>query len=259
MRAAAGYHQPAGHSFWYRVFHNQWIVTGGIAVIALGTIFATLCGAKTGGNSSASSVREQRIVETATPESSTTATATPSASVTPTATPPQIQRRYAAPPEMTIDANKQYFATIKTDKGDIRLQLFAKEAPIDVNNFVFLAQHDFYDGLTFHRVLDGFVAQGGDPAGDGTGGPGYFLPPEKNDLKHDTGVIAMARSSQGVSGSQFYITLAPQPSLDQQGFTVFGKVVSGMDVLQSLTRRDPQRNPRAAPGDKILDVTIDEQ
>jgi cyclophilin family peptidyl-prolyl cis-trans isomerase len=228
-----------------------------MGVIALGTIFATLCSAQLGDTSGAGNVRSQRILETATPE--TTATATATASVTPTATPPQIQRRYPAPPEMAIDPNKQYFATLKTEKGDIRLELFPQEAPQAVNNFVFLAKNDFYDGLTFHRVLEGFVAQGGDPIGDGTGGPGYFLPAERNELKHEAGAIAMARSSQGVSGSQFYITLTPQPGLDTQGFTVFGKVVDGQSVVQSLTRRDPQRNPRAAPGDKILDVTIEER
>jgi len=227
-------------------------------VIALGTIFATLCSANLGNTSGARTVRNERVLETATPETSGTP-GTQSASATPTATPSTIQRRYPGPPEMQVDQSKQYFATIKTDKGDIRVELFPKEAPIDVNNFVFLAKNDFYDGLTFHRVLEGFVAQGGDPTGDGTGGPGYFLPPEKNDLKHDTGVIAMARSSAGVSGSQFYITLAPQPSLDAQGFTVFGKVVGGQDVLQNLTRRDPQRNPRAAPGDKILDIQVEEK
>ena len=259
LRAAGGYHPPAKHSFWHRLFHSRWIVIGGMGVIAVGTIFATLCSAQLGDTTGAGNVREQRILETATPESTATATGTPSASVTPTATPPQVQRRYAAPPELTIDQNKQYFATIKTEKGDVRLELFPKEAPQAVNNFVFLARNDFYDGLTFHRVLEGFVAQGGDPVGDGTGGPGYFLPAERNELKHEPGAIAMARSVQGVSGSQFYITMAPQPSLDAQGFTVFGKVVDGQNVVQNLTRRDPQRNPRAAPGDKILDVTIEER
>jgi cyclophilin family peptidyl-prolyl cis-trans isomerase len=228
-------------------------------VIALGTIFATLLSANLGSTSGASTVRDQRILETATPESSAAPTGTPEASASPTPTSPPIQRTYAAPPEMTIDQNKRYFATIQTEKGDIRLELFPKDAPQAVNNFVFLARNDFFDGLTFHRVIDGFVAQGGDPVGDSTGGPGYFLPVERNDLKHEIGAIAMARSVQGVSGSQFYITLAPQPNLDTQGFTVFGKVVSGQDVLQGLTRRDPQRNPRAAPGDKILDITIEEQ
>src|SRR3712207_200583 len=136
---------------------------------------------------------------------------------------------------MQIDPNKQYFATIRTEKGDIRLELFPKEAPQTVNNFVFLARNDFYDNVTFHRVLEGFVAQGGDPTGTGSGGPGYMLPQEDNNLAHETGVIAMARSPQGVSGSQFYITLSPQPSLDAQGFTPFGRVVSGMDVVRSLT------------------------
>jgi len=260
LRAAGGYHPPAKHGFWYSLFHNRWIVLGGLGVIAVGTIFATLCSARLGNTSnSGSAVRNNRILETATPESTGTVSASATATGTPAPTATQVVRRFSAPPEMQIDPAKQYFATIKTDKGDLRLELFPKDAPIAVNNFVFLSRNGFYDGLTFHRVLDGFVAQGGDPEGNGTGGPGYMLPPERNDLKHDIGVIAMARSAAGVSGSQFYITLAPQPSLDQQGFTVFGKVTSGIDALQSLTKRDPARNPRAAPGDKINAITIDER
>lgn len=233
---------------------------GGLGVIALGTIFATLCSAQVGtSGGSSSAVRSNRILETATPEptDSPAASATPSSTPAPTATP--VVRQFAAPPEMQIDEAKTYTATIKTEKGDIKLDLFAKDAPQTVNNFVFLARNGFYDGLTFHRVLEGFVAQGGDPRGDGSGGPGYFLPQERNTLKHEVGSIAMARSAQGVSGSQFYIAYTPQPSLDQQGFTVFGKVSGGLDVLQNLTRRDPSRNPRAAPGDKILGITIDER
>jgi cyclophilin family peptidyl-prolyl cis-trans isomerase len=227
-----------------------------MGVIALGMIGGTICSAQmttTRGNA----VQEGRVFETATPEGAGTPQAT--ATAEPTATPTQVVRRFDAPPAMQIDESKQYFATIRTDRGDIRLELFPKAAPQTVNNFVFLAQNHFYDGLTFHRVLEGFVAQGGDPQGDGRGGPGYFLPQERNDLRHEAGSIAMARSAQGVSGSQFYITFTPQPSLDAQGFTVFGKVVDGMDALQSLTKRDPDRNPRAAPGDKILSVQIDER
>lgn len=231
-----------------------------MGVIAIGTIFATLCSARLGDPATTGgSVRNNRIVETATPEASGTPSSNASATATGTPTAVPVTRRFSAPPEMAIDPNKQYLATLKTEKGDIRLELNPKDAPQAVNNFVFLAKNDFYDGLTFHRVLDGFVAQGGDPEGSGRGGPGYFLPAERNGLKHETGAIAMARSAQGVSGSQFYITLAPQPSLDQQGFTVFGKVVSGQDVLQSITKRDPDRNPRAAPGDKIVDIQIEER
>src|SRR5262249_38642398 len=156
------------------------------------------------------------------------------------------------PPPMTIDPTKTYIATITTEKGEIKIQLDPKAAPVTVNSFVFLAQDHFYDGVTFHRVIPGFVAQGGDPTGDGTAGPGYTIPFERNDLKHDKGVIAMARAQDPNSaGSQFYITLAPQPALDGQ-YVVFGRVISGMDVVEKITPRDPQQGRNLPPGDKIV-------
>jgi len=195
-----------------------------------------------------------------------TAQATPEGTVVPTLT----AKRYPAPPALSIDANKSYVAVIHTAKGDVRIQLDAKDAPQTVNNFVFLARDGFYNGLSFDRVIPDFVAQGGDPAGDGTGGPGYFLPDEQNGLPHDVGVIAMARDSTGrVNGSQFYITYTPQPRLDAQGFTVFGKVVAGAEVLQAITPRNactPGQKPTAdnpcqespPPGDEILGIDIEE-
>ncbi|HYN89658.1 MAG TPA: peptidylprolyl isomerase [Ardenticatenaceae bacterium] len=163
-----------------------------------------------------------------------------------------IQRNYDAPPAMVIDTSKQYRATITTEKGDIVVELDPEAAPQTVNNFVFLAQNNFYDGLTFHRVEPNFVIQGGDPEGTGQGGPGYTLPAEIG-LTHDEGALAMARLPDQVnperesSGSQFYITLAPTPHLDG-GYTVFGQVLEGMDVVQSIEI-----------GDVIDDVTIEEQ
>jgi cyclophilin family peptidyl-prolyl cis-trans isomerase len=133
-------------------------------------------------------------------------------------------------------------ATISTDKGDILVQLDAKAAPQTVNNFVFLSQEGFYDGLTFHRVEPGFIIQGGDPLGNGTGGPGYTVPAEIK-LPHVEGAIAMSRAADQVnptrasSGSQFYITLAPEPSLDGN-YTVFGHVIEGMDVARSIAQGD---------------------
>jgi len=228
-----------------------------MGVIALSAVLGSLLSANLGSTGGSSNVQSQRVFETATPDTPAAAgTASASATGTPIATP--LRRTYTAAPELAIDPNKQYFATIKTEKGDIRVELFPKEAPQTVNNFVFLARNDFFDGLTFHRVIDGFVAQGGDPSGQGNGGPGYSLPEEKNALKHDAGTIAMAKAGTITSGSQFYITLASQPALDRD-FTVFGKVVAGMDVLQSITKRDPARNIRAAAGDKIVDIQIDER
>lgn len=127
---------------------------------------------------------------------------------------------------------------ITTNKGVIDLELYPDSAPLHVASFLKLIQSGFYNGLTFHRVIPGFVAQGGDPDGNGTGGPGYAIPAEFNERKHLTGTLAMARSADPDSaGSQFYITLAPQPGLDGQ-YTVFGQVVAGMEVVQTLTVGD---------------------
>ena len=175
----------------------------------------------------------------------------------PVPTPQAQAKSYASPPAMQIDVNKTYIATITTAKGAIQVTLNPKEAPISVNNFVFLARDGYYDGLTFHRVIPGFVAQGGDPKGDGTGGPGYQIQDERNALKHEEGVIAMAKSSAPNSaGSQFYITLAAQPALDGN-YTVFGKVTAGMDVVKQIAKRDPV--PGAPPGDLIGKITIEER
>ena len=166
--------------------------------------------------------------------------------------PAQRANYYKAPPAMTIDAKKAYVATITTNKGKIVVSLDANAAPQTVNNFVFLANQGFYDGLTFHRVEPGFVIQGGDPLGSGGGGPGYTIPAEIK-LAHVEGAIAMARTSDQVnpkresSGSQFYITLAPTPFLDG-AYTAFGKVTQGMDVVKKI-----------AKGDVIQQITISVQ
>jgi cyclophilin family peptidyl-prolyl cis-trans isomerase len=152
--------------------------------------------------------------------------------------PEQRADYYQAKPEITIDTNKTYRATIQTSKGDIVVSLDAKAAPEHVNNFIFLSNEGFYDGLTFHRVEPGFVIQGGDPLGAGNGGPGYTVPGEFS-LKHVEGALAMARLPDQVnpdresSGSQFYITLAQTEFLDGE-YSVFGKVEQGMDVVRSI-------------------------
>lgn len=155
-------------------------------------------------------------------------------------------KRYTHPEDMQIDPSKTYTATMVTSKGTITLRLFPDVAPQHVNSFVFLSSEGFYDGLTFHRYEPGFVIQGGDPVGNGTGGPGYNLPAEFSELPHKTGTLAMARSSNPNSGgSQFYITLAPANFLDRQ-YTVFGEVTDGMDVVQKIRK-----------GDKIESVTVE--
>jgi len=164
-----------------------------------------------------------------------------------------ITRNYEAAPEMTIDPEQSYEAVIHLDGGDVRIELLPEEAPGYVNNFVFLAQNDFFDGLTFHRVVPGFVAQGGDPTGSGFGGPGYGLEEESNRLTFEPGVLSMAKSAAGVSGSQFFVTLGPAPHLNND-FTVFGRVTEGLGLLQAREARDPET--AEAPGVVIQDIEI---
>ena len=167
---------------------------------------------------------------------------------------------WSQPPAMTIDTSKSYQAVIATAKGDIRIQLYDDQAPLTVNNFVFLARQGFYDGVTFHRVLEGFMAQTGDPTGTGSGGPGYKFADEFDPtLRHDSeGIVSMANAGANTNGSQFFITYVPTPHLDNR-HSVFGKVIEGMDVVRALTPRDPSRNPGAPPGDQMLSVTIIEE
>ena len=182
-----------------------------------------------------------------------------SASANPQAGPTVTGKQYASAPPMTIDKTKQYFATVKMVKGgEFVIQLFPDKAPITVNSFVFLANDGFFNGVTFHRVLDGFMAQGGDPTGTGSGGPGYEFQNELNDLQFDkAGVVAMANSGPNTNGSQFFIMFGPY-GLAEKDYTIFGQVISGMDVVNSITRRDPQTNP-TFPGDAIESVTITEK
>lgn len=167
--------------------------------------------------------------------------------------------QWPSAPSMSIDTHKQYFANIKMAKGgEFVMQLYPEKAPITVNSFVFLARQGFYNGVTFHRVLEGFMAQGGDPTGTGQGGPGYEFVNEKSDLKFDKpGVVAMANAGADTNGSQFFITFGPQPQLDG-GYTIFGQVTSGMEVVNGLTRRDPDQNP-TFQGDKMESVIITEK
>ena len=165
---------------------------------------------------------------------------------------------YTAPPAMIIDPSKQYIATIKTEKGAIVAELFADKVPNTVNSFVFLAREGFYDNTTFHRVIEDFMAQAGDPTGSGRGGPGYRFADEFDPtLKHDVpGMLSMANAGPGTNGSQFFITFVATPWLDGR-HAVFGKVIEGMDVLLSINIRDPQT--ATEPGDLIETITIEEK
>ena len=144
---------------------------------------------------------------------------------------------YSAPPQMTIDVTKSYTATIVTEKGDLVCELFAADAPVTVNNFVFLSREGFYNGTTFHRVVPGFVIQGGDPLGTGGGNPGYRFQDEFTSHKHGTGALSMANSGPNTNGCQFFITFAPQPHLDGK-HTVFGQLVEGADVMLEIEQGD---------------------
>ncbi len=148
-------------------------------------------------------------------------------------------KQWNNPPDMGIDQKKTYQAEIKTDQGDIVLDLYAEHAPKTVNNFVFLANEGFYNGTVFHRVISDFMIQGGDPTGTGRGGPGYQFEDEvkANPLKHETGVISMANSGPDSNGSQFFITHSPQPHLNGK-HTVFGKVTSGQAVVDAIRQGD---------------------
>ncbi len=148
-----------------------------------------------------------------------------------------MAEQYASPPEMVIDEEKEYIATIETDKGSIKLNLFPRKAPKTVNNWVFLAKDGFYDGVTFHRVIADFMAQGGCPLGTGTGGPGYQFDDEFSDLTHVQGALSMANAGPGTNGSQFFIVYTPQPHLNGK-HSVFGKVTEGMDVALKLRNGD---------------------
>jgi cyclophilin family peptidyl-prolyl cis-trans isomerase len=166
-----------------------------------------------------------------------------------------MAKSYSAPPAQTISPDRTYHATLKTDKGDVKVELFAKDAPQTVNNFVFLARDGFYDGVIFHRVIRGFMAQGGDPTGSGRGGPGYSFGDEFSSRTHQTGSLSMANAGPNTNGSQFFICYAPQPHLNGH-HTVFGQVVEGMNVVQSFGERDPQRG--GPPAATIQSIEIEE-
>lgn len=163
-------------------------------------------------------------------------------------------------PPMRIDPLKRYTANIQTEKGDIVVELFPDVAPLAVNSFIFLAENGWFDGVTFHRVLPGFVAQAGDPTGTGIGGPGYAFKNETSpDLVFDQqGLLAMANSGPDTNGSQFFITYAATERLNGQ-YTIFGKVIEGMDIALSLTPRDPSQGTDLPPGDEIITITIEVQ
>ena len=163
---------------------------------------------------------------------------------------------WSSPPAMQIDPAKSYEAVFTTEIGEFRVRLFPEQAPVTVNNFVFLATQGYYDNTTFHRVLPGFMAQAGDPTGTGGGGPGYAFEDEIDpDLQFDRpGLLAMANRGPNTNGGQFFITYAPTPHLNGL-HTIFGEVMEGADVLGSLRSRDPQASPDYQ-GDGLISIEI---
>ena len=170
------------------------------------------------------------------------------------------EKQFTSCPPQVIDPEKEYLATLHTEKGDVVIQFYPQQAPVTVNSFIFLAQEGWFDGISFHRVLPGFVAQTGDPSGTGGGNPGYFYKNEIDEsLSYDRpGVVGMANSGADTNGSQFFITYDAVPNLDGD-YTIFGQVISGMDVLLELTPRDPQMGVNLPPGDMLISVTIEER
>lgn len=166
--------------------------------------------------------------------------------------------QYDEAPPLKVDAATKYLATVTMENGgEFVIELYPDKAPITVNSFVFLSCKGFFDGVTFHRVLDGFMAQGGDPTGTGMGGPGYQFVNEDSDLTFDkAGVVAMANSGRDTNGSQFFITFDAADFLNG-GYTIFGQVIEGIEVVNGITRRDPEQNP-TSEGDKIESIVISE-
>ena len=173
----------------------------------------------------------------------------------------EAKKSYDKPPEMKIDPNKTYTATITTSKGKIVVDLFPKEAPKSVNNFVFLARDKFYDGTIFHRVIPGFMIQGGDPTGTGRGGPGYQFENENKDSqrKFDAGTLAMANAGPDTNGCQFFINDAESQWLTPDKYTIFGHVKDGQDVVKAIANADRDENDRPKQEIKIESITIDEK
>jgi cyclophilin family peptidyl-prolyl cis-trans isomerase len=170
-----------------------------------------------------------------------------------------MAKQYDAPPAMAIDPNKTYTATIETTAGNIKLELYPKDAPNHVNSWVFLARDGFYDGAIFHRVIPGFMIQGGDPTGTGTGGPGYKLKAEFNPRSHKRGVLSMARTNDPNSaGSQFFIMHDDSPFLDNQ-YTAFGMVTSGIETVDKIVNAPRDRNDRPNQPTKIMKITVEEK
>ena len=213
-------------------------------LISMGLIAVAACGSATTEPGAVSPTSPPAALPTAPPTSP------------PAAEEQETPLHWSSPPAMEIDPSKSYEAVFMTEIGDFKVRLYPDKAPDTVNNFVFLANQGYYDNTTFHRVLPGFMAQGGDPTGTGTGSPGYTFQDEFDpDLQFDrAGLLAMANRGPNTNGAQFFITYGPTPHLTGL-HTIFGEVVEGADVLNSLRLRDPLANPNFQ-GDGLITVEI---
>ncbi len=164
-----------------------------------------------------------------------------------------VRREFREPPPMCIDPSKRYTATMETSMGSLTIALDAATAPLTVNNFVVLSRYHYYDGVIFHRIINGFVCQGGDPTGTGRGGPGYRFADElPKPGRYEIGSLAMANAGPNTNGSQFFLISGPNGAGLPPQYSLFGKVVNGLDVVDAMQRVETDRNDRP-----LTDVTID--
>ena len=170
-----------------------------------------------------------------------------------------VRREFSEPPPMCIDATKRYTATMETSMGTLTIALDAATAPLTVNNFVVLSRYHYYDGVIFHRIINGFVCQGGDPTGTGRGGPGYRFADElPKPGRYEIGSLAMANAGPNTNGSQFFLISGRNGAGLPPQYSLFGKVVSGLDVVDAMQRVDTDRNDRPLTDVTINSVTITE-
>ena len=243
-------------------------IVGGLAVVAVVAIIAILINASTGGKKSSASSSTTVPATSAAPTTAATAPTTAAAHTPATygtspcpkadGSSPKTEK-FSAPPQLCIDPSKTYTATMTTDAGTMQIALDAKAAPMTVNNFVFLARYHFFDGLTFHRVIPGFVVQGGDPQGTGAGGPGYTFADELPAAgAYKIGSLAMANSGANTNGSQFFIITGSDGVQLPPQYSLFGMVTSGIDVAHKIEADGTaQGTPKVVH--KMVSVTITEQ
>lgn len=225
--------------------HPSWIRAAGLAAVSAVLFMAAACGEKE---------RTRQGSAGASPANTAPAATAPAS---PAASP---KKSWPQPPAMQINPDKSYTAEVKTTKGSFTIELFAKDAPKAVNNFVFLSKEKFYDGIVFHRIIETFMIQTGDPNGNGTGGPGYKFEHEPTEYTFDKGIVAMANSGLDTNGSQFFIVTGNASHLNNKPYTVFGKIKDGMDTVTEIAKTPVKVNPlngsKETPTEKVAIESI---